>query len=338
MAEMMPSGPGYRRVLVVELLGGIGDLVMVLPAVHALARSHPGAEVTVLTYRPGADLLVTDPAVQHLRTPRHGRSGAAREAVAEALAAVPPDLAVTTTRYDAIPALLEASGARCVTDLWRCPPPDEPIGRRYLRILRDEGLVDAATPGSRPRVHLTSAELAEGEQVLQAHLPAGGARPVLLVTDAGMAVKRWPDRHWEDLVAALAGRGHPLLALAPVPYAGHLPATDLRGLAAVLAAVGRRGGVVVGGDTGPVRLASAVGAAVVVLFGPTLAGRYGVEATDATNLQGLPDCPHRRPASVTEQVCWWHAHCPIAAEPACLAALAPDAVVAAVDVVGEGEG
>ena len=40
-----------------------GDVLLVLPAVHALARSHPGAEVTVLTFAPGDVLLAHDPLV-----------------------------------------------------------------------------------------------------------------------------------------------------------------------------------------------------------------------------------------------------------------------------------
>ena len=80
------------------------------------------------------------------------------------------------------------------------------------------------------------------------------------------------------------------------------------------------GGTVLGPDTGPVRLAAAVGARTVALFGPTLAVRYGLE--QGTNLQGLPGCAHRRPTAITEQVCWWDAHCPLSdSGPACLADL-----------------
>ena len=37
----------------VDLLGGIGDLLMLLPAVHGLARRNPGARLRVLTHDPG---------------------------------------------------------------------------------------------------------------------------------------------------------------------------------------------------------------------------------------------------------------------------------------------
>ena len=86
----------------------------------------------------------------------------------------------------------------------------------------------------------------------------------------------------------------------------------------------------VGPDTGPLRVAAAVGARTVGLFGPTAAARYGLPPP-AMDLQGLPACPHRRPTAITEQVCWWEARCPLsAAGPACMADLTPAAVLRAV--------
>lgn len=309
----------YREILVVDLLGGIGDLIMLLPVVHGLARNNPGARIRVLTHEPGAELVRGDPAVAEVRTPAHGRPGAEREAVARAVAERRPDLAVTTTRYDGIPDLLAATGARCVTDLWRDPPADEPVGARYLRILHAEGLLTRADLAARPRVHLRPGERARARAVIAPHLT--GRPPVVLIPLAGMPVKQWPPGRWALLARVLARLGHPLLCVDPIPGAPAvpLPRGTLRHLAAVLSAVADASGVAVGGDTGPLRLAAAVGLPTVGLFGPTSALRYGIADPAAIDLQGLASCPHRRPTAITEQPCWWIARCPLSpAAPACM--------------------
>jgi ADP-heptose:LPS heptosyltransferase len=320
----------FCDILVVDLLGGLGDLCLMLPAVHALRRRNPDAALRVLTHAPGDELLRSDPAVTEVvRAPK----GHERTAVVAELDRRRPDLVVSTTRYDGIADEIESRGMRSVTNLWRHPPADEPVGRRYLAILAEEGLVDADYRP--PSIHLTAPERDAGERVLAHAAPAG--ERVVLVPGAGMAVKRWP--HWRALAAALAARGAPALVIgdgAPAPdwaveLARPVPATDLRGLAALFAAVAGRGGVVVGADTGPVRVAAAVGARTVGLFGPTAAARYGLDPP-AVDLQGLPGCPHRRPTAITEQVCWWDARCPLSVDgPACMADIQPAAVLACVD-------
>lgn len=318
----------YRDILVVDLLGGLGDLVMVLPVVHALRRRNPDSVLRVLTHPPGDVLLRSDPAVTEIRRAQKGHE---RAAVVAELGRRRPDLVVSTTRFDGIADEIESAGMRSVTNLWRDPPPDEQVSRRYLRILAAEGLAD--TGYDPPAIHLTPVERADGARMLAGQAPAG--RPVVLVPEAGMAVKVWP--HWVPLARELERRAVPVLVVGEGvtaadrigPLARPVPPTDLRGLAALFAAVGRRDGVVIGSDTGPVRVAAAVGARTVGLFGPTVSARYGLDAP-SVDLQGLPGCAHRRPTSIAEQVCWWEAACPLSpAGPACMADIAPEAVLGA---------
>lgn len=324
-----------RRILVVELLGGFGDVLLALPAVHALARSHPDAEVTVLTFAPGDALLRADPYVARVVATRDHTDGAPRRAVAAELAARPYDLVVTTTTYDGMGDLCAASAPWAVTNLWRSPPSDERVDRRFLRLLAADGVIDPAYVDLPLAVQLTEEELSAGRAALTQVVGDGGTRPVVLVPGSGMRVKEWPAERWAELAARARGQGRPVLTVGgpgtqPVPGSTLPPPRDLRTLAALLAAVGERAGVVVGGDTGPVRLATAVGARTVGLYGPTVVGRYGLDPRLGTSLQGLPGCPVRQPLAITEQECWWSGLCPLTGgDPACLADLTVDAVAAA---------
>ena len=150
----------YRDILVIDLLGGLGDLVMVLPVVHALARRHPGAALRLLTHAPGDALVSADPAVTEVRRAARGHEP---EAVRAELDRRRPDLVVSTTRYGGIPDEIQARGMRAVTDLWRHPPPDVPVTTRYLQILHAEGLIDAADAATaRPVIRLTPQERRAG--------------------------------------------------------------------------------------------------------------------------------------------------------------------------------
>ena len=324
--------PGdVREVLVVELLGGLGDLLLVLPAVHALAAAHPDAAVRVLTLGVGAPLLALDPAVAEVLVARDASGPALRLRLAQVLDARRVDLLVSTTRHSDLPAVVDRAVAtgrvgRAVTDLWRGPPADELVDRRYLALLVDDGVLPAVAARTPLRVALTPRERQEARHRL------GRLRaPVALLVESGMAVKQWPTGRFADLAAALRAQGRDVLvpepssadAAAPVlavPGVRLLPRGPLRALAADLAVVGEAGGVAVGGDTGPLRLAAAVGSPAVGVFGPTVAGRYGPPPGQGVAVQGLPGCEVRRPTAITEQDCWWSGRCPLSATgaPACL--------------------
>lgn len=326
-----------RDLLVVELLGGIGDLLLVLPAVHALARAHPKARVRVVTFDAAAPLLAHDPAVAEVvAVPK--QPGEARRGVERALSLGRPDLAVSTTMYDDIPELLARGAARAVTNLWRRPPPDELVDRRFLRLLAADRLIAAADVDEPLRLTLREQERAEGVALLARLVGEPASPPVLALVDAGMAVKRWPAQRWHELVEDLVAGGVPVLvptapdddgAAAAGVAAGavRVPPLSLRGLAGLAAAVADAGGSAVGSDTGPLRLAQSVGLRAVGLFGPTLGSRYGPRPADGVALQGLAGCDVRRPLAISEQQCWWSAHCPVSGgAPACMADIDVDAV------------
>jgi ADP-heptose:LPS heptosyltransferase len=221
-----------------------------------------------------------------------------------------------------------------VTNLWRRPPPDELVERRFLRLLAADGLIAPDDVDLPLRVVLTDDERRKAAEAL----PAGLSRPVLVLPGAGMPIKRWPTERWADLVAGLAALGHTCLTVpdgADLPGVRVLPRMGLRELAATAAVLAERGGIAVGGDTGPVRLATAAGLPAIGLYGPTLAARYGLSDPAGANLQGLPGCEVRRPTAITEQDCWWSARCPLTSDggAACMADLPVAVVVDAVRAV-----
>jgi ADP-heptose:LPS heptosyltransferase len=327
------------RIVVVDTMGGLGDLLLAAPMIEAVCRSHPEAETTVVTTAPWHVLLERDPRI-HEVVPVPGRDAeSVRSTVQPVLERLRPDLAITTNRQHGLPDLLERTAVHAVTDLWRSPPADEPVDLRMLRLLADDGVIERASATVPPRIVLDAEERAAGRLAL-ARL-GGGQRPVLLVPDSGMRVKHWPLAAWRRTAETLRRRGRVPIVVSQVgeqrealAAAGAVVAPDLplRALAALFAAAAERDGTAVGGDTGPVRLASAAGLAVVGLFGPSAAGRYGYRGNGAQNLQGYPDCPVRTPTAITEQECWWTARCPLSEDhaPRCMADIGVDRVLAAV--------
>ena len=95
-----------RKILFVELLEGISDILSALPAIHTLARSHWTAEIMVLTLSPGGELLESDPIITHV-----GYADSNPRKSVEALLKCYLDLIVSDTNYYRIEELIQYSGA-----------------------------------------------------------------------------------------------------------------------------------------------------------------------------------------------------------------------------------
>ncbi|MBD0337563.1 MAG: glycosyltransferase family 9 protein, partial [Cyanobacteria bacterium Co-bin13] len=284
-----------QRILFIELLGGLGDTLIALPAMQALAASHPQAQLSVLTFEPGGELLRCHPLIHEvIQIPK----GTARQSVKQHLAQASYDLIVTDVSYEGIADLVRQSGAgRVVTNLWRNPPGDQLVCDRFLQILTCENLIDEATAHHYryPQIHLTQSELTQAQNQLGATY-----RPLIcLYPDAGMSIKHWSVDHFITLGQALQNRYSASLIIPEgsnpdqvkaitraLPNARPWPRGSLRQLAALFA----QADCVVAGDTGPARIAAALGTPTITLFGPSWQDRYGQPAPHI-NLQGYPDCP-----------------------------------------------
>jgi ADP-heptose:LPS heptosyltransferase len=321
-----------QTILFVELLGGLGDILIALPAIHALARSHPDARMTVLTFSPGSELLQSDPLIHQVVCVRPGN---ARRAVEEILEQTSFDLIVTDVSYEGIADLIRNSAAPyTVTNLWRSPPDNELVGDRFLSILLLEGFITPEAAASKePQLYLTT------EERTIAHSALGKlSRPlIMLCPDAGMAIKRWSTENFITLGQALQqnyGATVVILVGSDLEQAEQMvkaigktaqlwPRGSLRHLAAALS----HADLMIAADTGPARIAAALNIPTITLFGPSWHRRYG-QPVPHINLQGAPTCPERLIHNFTEQRCWYSGECPFEWQ-TCLDDISPTQVLEA---------
>lgn len=325
-----------QTILFVELLGGIGDLVIALPAIQALARSHPSAQLTVLTFAAGAELLATDPLIDRVISIEQDQPQSlhgARQAVETLLAHNSFDLIVSDTTYDGIDQLIQQSRAsRAVTNLWRSPPIDQRVGERFLEILLAEGLItpDHIAP---PQLQLTAVEYQQAKAQLQHK-----QHPlIVLYPEASLLIKRWPVTNFIHLGQALQQKYHATLVI-PVGSAleqassiaqaiGDSVCIWQRGTLRELAAMLSFADLMIAGDTGPVHIAAVLNVPTVTLFGPSWHERYG-HPSPHLNFQGYHSCPERTPHNFTLQHCWSDDQCPLELfQKTCLEAISVEQVL-----------
>jgi heptosyltransferase-1 len=116
-------------------------------------------------------------------------------------------------------------------------------------------------------------------------LPSGGSQPAVVINPgAGWGAKRWPAERYAVVAKGLADRGlHVLVNAGPgeealadaIAQGTGGAAAPLTCSLAQLIALTRRIALCVGGDTGPLHLACALGRPVVGIYGPTDPSRNG---------------------------------------------------------------
>jgi ADP-heptose:LPS heptosyltransferase len=262
-----PAGRRFGRILAIRL-DEIGDVVTTLPALDALRKKFPDAEITAWLLPVTAPLLQHHPAVDAVVTqpPPPGR---------------PFDLVVDfrgsyqTMRYALRrrPAFrLDRGTVRFRNKFFLKRHPHE-----ILTNLQVVEPVTGKTEGRPPLVFPVSAESGRfAEQFLAGH---GIGRFALFHTGSRKALKKWPGAHF----AALGRRLHEEEKL-DIVFSG--VADELGEIEAIrrqmnfkthvfagqplpgFAALAARAALFVGNDSGPMHLAAAAGAPVLGLFGP----------------------------------------------------------------------
>jgi ADP-heptose:LPS heptosyltransferase len=320
--------PRASNILFMELLGGIGDVLIALPAIQALARSHPGARLTVLTFAPGGELLRNHPLIHQVILIDRDE---VRQAVDTVLDGQAFDLIVTDTGDTGIGRAIRDSGAEHVTNLRRSLTPHVLVGEQFLRILMVEELIDPGTI-TRPRLYPTPDEQDRARAALgEIRHPV-----VFFFPDAGAEIKCWPTENFIALGKALRQRYDASIIIPagddPARAAGIAgeiggaarawPRGSLRDLAATIEGAD----LMVAADTGVARIAAALKVPTITLFGPSWYAHFGQPAPHLS-LQGYSECPERVVRDFTVQRCWINGVCPFGYWRTCLETISHDEVL-----------
>jgi ADP-heptose:LPS heptosyltransferase len=281
---------GVRRIAVLRC-NALGDYLMTTPALAALRRTFPQAELTLLAGAWHADFLSgrPGPVDRVLVVPRvAGLAG--QPAGAPPAAALPQFLAEARAYgYDLVVQLHGGGAAsnplvRALGTRWSiglqaedAAPLDATVPYRYyqsevFRFLEVVALVGAEGPPGYPELAVS-----EQERDAAAALLPGAGPWVALHAGAGDPRRRWAPKRFAAVADRLAAAGaRPVLVgsaadesvSAAVRSHATTPVRDLTGHTdlGTLAAVLRRCAVVVANDSGPLHLALAVGPATVGLY------------------------------------------------------------------------
>jgi heptosyltransferase-2 len=338
-----------RRILV-RSVNWVGDAVLTLPALMALRRRFPSAEVAVLASPWVAGLFAGQPSVDRVielwRDGGHGglrgRWRLARRLRAEGFdlavllpnsvdAALVPWLAGIPRRLG-VPA--DGRGLLLTHRVSAPAPAGSHQVERYLGLVRSLGADGAPVP----RLRVSEAARGAAARLLEEQGAMAGRRLVALNPGSVYGgAKRWPAERYAAVGDALAAQGCTILLVgsrreAPILQAVaagmHKPAivlagrTDLPTLAALL----ERCRLLLTNDTGAMHVAGAVGTPVLALFGPTDAQATGPLGPTARVIREPVPCS---PCLYRE--------CPI--DHRCMTRIAVDqALEAAVTLVGEQSG
>lgn len=343
------------RLLLVRL-GAMGDILHALPAVTALRQAHPSWEIGwvvepawrhLLTAENGTaaePLSASQPLVNRLhlapakawgRAPLSGKTAREIKGLRSALRAAGYD-AVLDFQGAVRSALIgKLSGAR--RRIGESDPREwaarwlfnERVATVGRHVIEQDVELACAVAGDelkpvRPALPLDPYAEAWCEQLIG---PCGSEPAILLNPGAGWGSKRWPVERYATLAANLAARrfcvfvnaapGEESLAEA-IQAQSSSAATPVACSLPQLIALTRRMALVIGGDTGPIHLACALGRPVVGIYGPTDPARNGPYGTRFKVL--------RSPFSVRN-------HARLDAPEAGLLTISPEDVLGAVDEV-----
>lgn len=322
------------RILIVKL-GSIGDIVHTLPALAAIGRALPRAQISWVVEKRSAEILRDNPLLKSLievdtkalrRWPSSGETLQAPRQQLRRLRASTFDSALDFQGLLKSATIARLSGARRIygfsraalrepasrlllSKAVRVPPRSHVIVKNLALAAEALGIPVPADPSEFEfPVHITRGHEIEAEVAADwthgsyAILNPGGGWPTKLWSAerfAALADRLWTEFGLSSIVTYGPGEAELAERVLEASRTGRARASDisLRGFFALA----RSASLYVGGDTGPTHLAVAAGTPIVGLFGPTEWWRNGSPRTEdlcveRDDIGCRTDC-HRRACS-----------------------------------------
>jgi heptosyltransferase-1 len=321
------SAANWKRLLIVRL-GSMGDIIHTLPAATALRKTFPEAMIGWIVEERWAELLCAlptprsgprsaqRPLVDKLHTVntkvwrKSPFSAQTWEQIAAGLSELrAPRYEVAVDFQGAIRSALIARSSGAPVIYGFAQPRENPASMFYSRRIIARGghiveqnlsLADAVTQTQVPMPAIEFPRSDEAERECEVWLRQRGiTRFAILNPGAGWGAKRWPAERYGEVAQQLAedglkslinhGPGEEELArVVEATCAG--AAMGINCSLTQLIALTRLARLFIGGDTGPMHLAAALGVPVVAIFGPTNPERNGPFATRSVVLRS-PSSP-----------------------------------------------
>jgi ADP-heptose:LPS heptosyltransferase len=305
------SGPGRPRLLLIRP-DHLGDALLAAPAGLALRRALPDARIEwlvgpwsaeVVARATAADAILTCEFPGFTRRPKGSPWAPYAELVRQARRLRDRDYdAALVLRPDhwwgamlaAAAGIRERLGyavAECRPFLTAALPPaaihasEQSLGLARLAATRFGA--EVAAGGDQPRFAIDAAERAWAAALAARASTRPGAPLVAIHPGSGAAVKNWLPERWRAVASEIAATTEAVLVLTGGAAEGPFLEEVARGLVprpitlagqtslGQLAALFERCALVLGGDSGPLHLAAAVGSPTVRLYGPTDPAVFG---------------------------------------------------------------
>lgn len=293
-----------EKCFAVVRLGSLGDIVHTFPAVSGLRESFPDARIVWLTHRRWAGLVASSGLASEIWQIDSRDWSSVRPTIGK-LRALQPDAAIDYQGLwkSALPAFLAGVSRRIgfssdtireygvpilYTDRVKC---------RAAHIAEQNGELSVHA-GARHGVGKVNLRVEESdEELLRAQLEKTGIGSyVVLSPGGGWRSKCWPAERFGALCQRIRsemevrcvinyGPGEENLFRAVEANSGNAQPLAWTGELGKLMALLKNARALIGGDTGPLHLAVALGAPVVALFGPTDPARNGPYTPQETVLR-----------------------------------------------------